>query len=109
MRKPVLLFLCSLLSAAAMAQVDVRAGRETPRPEREADRVPSRFPVGIRHLQNQQKPASRNWLLDADDDAERFRRLQTALGGSDMQMSMIGQRFEEIHVAIGKNNPALAA
>ena len=64
----------------------------------------ARLPKGIKHLASQQKPPSAQWLLDAENDTERFRRIQTALGGSDMQMVQIGHRFLEMHGAIRKGN-----
>ena len=69
----------------------------------------SQFPKGIRGLaDNQKKPPSANWLLDADTDAERFRRLQIQGGGTDQQMLEIGQRFLSTFNAIGDENWELA-
>lgn len=91
-----LLLSCSLLLGAQFASSAYAQAQE------------SRFPKAIKHLQTQQKAASAQWLLDADDDMERFRRLQTAFGGSDMQMAQIGQRYFEIYHAIIRNNPEMA-
>ena len=69
----------------------------------------SQFPKGIRGLaDNQKKPPSANWLLDADTDAERFRRLQILGGGTDQQMAEIGQRFQSTYNAINDENWELA-
>lgn len=42
--------------------------------------ITPQFPKAYKELANQTKPPSNNWLLDANDDAERFRRLQVVLG-----------------------------
>jgi hypothetical protein len=63
-----------------------------------------RFPKAYKQLANQSKPPSGRWLLDANDDTERFRRIQIVAGGSDMQMMAIAHRYEELHGAIQKNN-----
>jgi transcriptional regulator NrdR family protein len=49
-------------------------------------------------------PPSGNWLLDANDDTERFHRLQVVLSGTDIPMWEISHRYEELFVAIQKNN-----
>lgn len=70
---------------------------------------PSRFPSGIRGLADaQDKPPSRQWLLDARNDGERFRRLQIYAGGTDQQMWQIGYRYEEVYQAIIDENWELA-
>ena len=70
---------------------------------------PSRFPSGIRGLADaQDKPPSRQWLLDASNDGERFRRLQIYAGGTDQQMWQIGYRYEEVYRAIIDENWELA-
>lgn len=63
-----------------------------------------RFPKAYKDLQKQTKPPSSNWLLDANDDTERFRRLQVVLSGTDIPMWEISHRYEELFVAIQKNN-----
>jgi transcriptional regulator NrdR family protein len=63
-----------------------------------------RFPKAYKELEKQTKPPSNNWLLDANDDTERFRRLQVVLSGTDLPMWEIAYRYEELHVAIQKNN-----
>jgi len=63
-----------------------------------------RFPKAYEELQKQTKPPSNNWLLDANDDTERFRRLQVVAGGTDIPMWEITYRYEELYVAIQKNN-----
>lgn len=65
---------------------------------------PPRFPKAYKELGTQTKPPSNNWLLDANDDTERFRRLQVAMSGTDIPMIEIGQRYEELYTAITKNN-----
>lgn len=63
-----------------------------------------RFPKAYKELQKQTKPPSNNWLLDANDDTERFRRLQVVASGTDIPMWEITYRYEELYVAIQKNN-----
>jgi hypothetical protein len=66
--------------------------------------IAPRFPRAYTDLEKQVKPPSNNWLLDANDDTERFRRLQVAASGTDIPMWEIAHRFEELHVAIQGNN-----
>ncbi|MGK2941536.1 MAG: hypothetical protein ACSLFJ_07670 [Immundisolibacter sp.] len=67
-----------------------------------------RLPKGIPGLQQSQaKPPGANWLLDADADQERFRRIQIYAGGTDQQMWQIGYRFEQVYQAIVDHNWAL--
>jgi hypothetical protein len=82
-----------LTASAAFAQSVVKPTGNTPR-----------FPKAFKQLEKQTKPPSGNWLLDANDDTERFRRVQVVAGGSDLQMWPIAHRYEELYVAIQKNN-----
>lgn len=66
--------------------------------------ITPQFPKAYKELANQTKPPSNNWLLDANDDAERFRRLQIVLGGTDISMWELTYRYEELYAAIQKNN-----
>lgn len=83
-------------SSAALAQTTAPPGGEH-----------LRFPKAYKDLQKQTRPPSRDWLLDANDDTERFRRLQVAASGTDIPMWEIGYRYEELYVAIQKNNPEM--
>jgi hypothetical protein len=66
---------------------------------------PSRLPKGIEGLeQGQAKPPSANWLRDAKDDEERFRRIEIFAGGTYHQMWEIGHRYQQIHRAIIDEN-----
>lgn len=67
-------------------------------------------PRATKHISQpaQQKPASNNWLLDADSDADRFRKLQIYLRGFDQPMWEVGQRYLAVHQAIGDQNWELA-
>ena len=65
---------------------------------------PPRFPEAYKDLEKQSKPPSNNWLLDANDDTERFRRLQVVAGGTDIPMWEIAHRYEELYVAIQAGN-----
>ena len=55
-----------------------------------------------------QWPEGRNWLLDAPNDEERWRRLQQYLGGMQGPMFEIGQRFVVFYDALRDENYALA-
>lgn len=89
-----LLIVQMLLSAAAIAQVSV---------------VPStgiapRFPQADTELARQSKPPSRRWLRDANDDSERFRRIELWAGAGDLEMQDIAHRLEELQAAIRQRN-----
>jgi hypothetical protein len=62
------------------------------------------LPGACKELQTQTKPPSNSWLLDANDDTERFRRLQLVAGGTDIPMWEVAHRYEELYVAIQNNN-----
>lgn len=83
----------ALAAAAALAQSVVKPTGNPPR-----------FPEAYKQLATQTKPPSSNWLLDANDDTERFRRLQVVASGTDIPMWEIAHRYEEIWVAIQKAN-----
>lgn len=69
----------------------------------------SRLPKGIRGLEvGQTKPPSANWLLDAKDDQERFRRIQIFAGGTYEQMWQVGYRYQQVYHAIIDQNWELA-
>lgn len=55
-----------------------------------------------------QWPEGRNWLLDAPNDEERWRRLETYLGGMQGPMFEIGQRFVVFYDALRDENYPLA-
>jgi hypothetical protein len=80
-------------ASVALAQSVVQPTGNTPR-----------FPKAYKALETQIKPPSNNWLLDANDDTERFRRLQVVAGGTDLPMWEIAHRYEELYVAIQNSN-----
>ena len=55
-----------------------------------------------------QWPPGRHWLLDAPNDEERWRRLETFLGGMQGPMFEIGQRFVVFYDALRDENDAMA-
>jgi len=66
-----------------------------------------RLPKGIKGLEDGQASSNvpgANWLLDARDDAERFRRIEIYAGGTYEQMWQIGYRYEQVHQAIVDEN-----
>jgi hypothetical protein len=81
------------LAGTALAQSVVKPTGNAPK-----------FPEADKKLAEQTKPPSSNWLLDANDDTERFRRLQIVASGTDVPMWEIANRFEELHVAVARNN-----
>ena len=66
------------------------------------------YPPRALGLHAQRKPPSDSWLLDADSDADRFRRLEVVLGGADISMLEIGLRFTVLHEAIASEDFGLA-
>ena len=64
----------------------------------------ARFPRTDKKLAEQTKPPTNNWLLDANDDAERWRRLQVVASGTDIPMWEVAHRYEELYKAIQRNN-----
>jgi len=53
------------------------------------------------------KPSD-NWLLDAKDDTERFRRIQQMFGGFSLSMQLVGERYDRTYDAIADGNYDLA-
>jgi len=53
--------------------------------------------------------ASDNWLLDARDDTERFKRIQQMFGGFSMSMQFVGERYDRTYDAIIDGNLDLAS
>ena len=66
--------------------------------------ITPRFPRADNELAKQTKPPSRNWLRDANDDAERLRRIELWAGAGDLEMQDIAHRLEELHSAIQKDS-----
>jgi hypothetical protein len=66
--------------------------------------IAPRFPRGDAELAKQAKPPSRRWLTDANDDAERMRRLELWGGAGDLEMQDIANRLQELHNAIEREN-----
>ena len=65
---------------------------------------PPAFPKAYKELEKQVKPPSSNWLLDAQDDTERFRRLQIVASGTDVPMWELSYRYEELYRALSLDN-----
>lgn len=91
-----LLFAAFILisQAAVVAQVSVVP----------ATGIAPRFPKADSELAKQAKPPSRRWLLDANDEAERLRRLELWGGAGDLEMQDVAHRLEALHAAIQKEN-----
>ncbi len=52
---------------------------------------------------------SDNWLLDAKDDTERFKRIQQMFGGFSAAMQIVGERYDRTYDAITDGNHDLAS
>ena len=62
--------------------------------------IAPQFPKADTELSKQVKPPSRNWLRDANDDSERFRRIELWAAAGDQEMHEIAARMRELHAAI---------
>lgn len=60
------------------------------------------------HSAELDKP-SKHWLQDAENDKERFARLETYLRGFDQPMWEVGYRYERVYEAILDKNYVLAS
>ena len=74
-----------------------------------SESVGGQYPPRALGLAVQRKPPTDSWLLDADSDSERFRRIEVALRGLDIHMVEIGGRFGVMHDAIDRGNLQLAS
>jgi hypothetical protein len=92
-RNAIVFSLSLLLTAGALAQSVIKPTGNA-----------QRFPKADKKLAEQTKPASSQWLLDANDDTERFRRLQIMFSGTETLMWEISHRFDALFVAIEKKN-----
>jgi hypothetical protein len=86
------------LSAACIAQAGAQVSVVPP------TGIAPRFPKADGELAKQAKPPSRNWLRDANDDAERMRRIELWAGAGDQEMQEIANRLEELRAAIQKES-----
>lgn len=53
-------------------------------------------------------PKSDNWLLELEDDTERFKRIQQMFGGFSGAMQVVGERYDRTYDAIAEGNYDLA-
>lgn len=70
--------------------------------------VMSGIGVSVAHSDKSEKPG-KHWLQNADNDKERFDRLETYLRGFDQPMWEVGHRYEMVYEAILDKNYALAS
>jgi hypothetical protein len=61
------------------------------------------------NLKQKTPPGPRNWLQGADDDAERWNRLELATGGFATAMVDISGQYQKIYAAINDRNFELAS
>jgi hypothetical protein len=47
---------------------------------------------------------SDNWLLDAKDDTERFKRIQQMFGGFSTSMQLVGERYDRMQADLALRN-----
>jgi len=90
-----------LIAVAVCTMLAGSQAQEMPSPRRGE----SRLPKGVQGLDSgQAQSPSANWLLDAKDDQERFRRIQIFAGGTYEQMWQIGYRYQQVYQAIIDEN-----
>jgi hypothetical protein len=83
-------------------------GISPPIPVQAADSGPApRAPKGLK-LPPQQMPPSNRWLGDADNDADRFRKIEIFARGFDHTMWEVGERYKRTYDAIWDRNWELA-
>ncbi|HEY5623497.1 MAG TPA: hypothetical protein VIV14_07025, partial [Gammaproteobacteria bacterium] len=104
MRK--LLVFVSLLTWAACGYAQDHATAEDTRPHFDPPTTDDPFLVDGRS-NIYQWPPGRRWLQDAPNDEERWRRLETFLGGMQGPMFEIGQRFVVFYEALRDGNDGL--
>lgn len=68
---------------------------------------PMLAPKGLQQP-TQKLPPSNNWLQDADNDADRFKKLEIYLRGFDQPMAEVGHRYRGLYDAIKDKNSELA-
>lgn len=66
-----------------------------------------RMPKGIKQTAQKAAP-SNNWLQDADNDTDRFKKLEIYLRGFDQPMMEVGERYLRTYDAIKDKNWELA-
>jgi hypothetical protein len=66
--------------------------------------IAPQFPKFDPELSKQTKPPSRNWLRDANDDPERFRRIELWAAAGDQEMLEIASRMRELSAAIQRDS-----
>lgn len=66
--------------------------------------IAPQFPRFDPDLSRQSKPPSRNWLRDANDDPERFRRIELWAAAGDQEMHEIAARMRELSAAIQRES-----
>jgi hypothetical protein len=88
----------ALFTQASLAQVSVVPNTGIPPKHTKLDP----------ELAKQSKPPSRNWLRDADDDSERFRRIELWAAAGDQEMHETAARMRELHAAIQRESWEMA-
>ena len=75
-----------------------------------ADQKKTNTPLALEDIKssNQARPATNNWLQDAESDAERFKKLEVYLRGFDQPMWEVGERYRNLYHAIKYRNWELA-
>lgn len=66
------------------------------------------FSVACLAMAQETAKQSNNWLLDAEDDTERFKRIQQMFGGFSAAMQVVGDRYERTFEAVIEGNFGLA-
>lgn len=66
------------------------------------------LPMGSAARADEPPKPSENWLLDASDDMERFKRIQQMFGGFSGAMLVVAERYDRAYDAIADKNYELA-
>jgi hypothetical protein len=64
--------------------------------------------TGFWAIAQEPQKQSDDWLLDANDDPERFKLIQQMFGGFSAAMQIVGERYERTYDAIADKNYDLA-
>lgn len=66
------------------------------------------FNASIADESVQKHAVDNHWILNAENDQQRFRRIETYLRGFDQPMWEVGERFTQMTAAVDRSNYSLA-
>jgi cytochrome c553 len=67
------------------------------------------FGYGSFAKEPEEQVASKRWVTEAANDAERFQRIEKYLRGFDQPMWEVGERYEKLYAALVRENLPLAS